>query len=217
MDQLRNKRVRELSERLSWLAGSIDPAFRLACRAIQVGDEHALMPAEAAHLAHAVVPVLRASGAGRIIARALLAHLDSPVSDLPRAPSGAALWPNNFVGSIAHDAEFAIAAVVSSSTFKSIGVDVEPTLPLPSELLEFVATRREQEYLRGDMLNARLLFCLKEAVYKATHPCDGVLLAHHDVEVSLASGLARTRTGYCLRLHCMREPRMVAVATMSVD
>lgn len=207
----------EFQGELSALAAAAHPDLLAGCRAIQPGDEHALSASEAAPLAGAIVSVRRASGAARIVARTLLTRLGSPSSELPRLRSGATRWPAGVVGSMAHDGDFAVAAVVPARALVSIGIDVEPALPLAPELVDVVATRREREELQGDLVCARLLFCIKEAVYKATHPYDGFFLEHHDVEVRMDAGLARTRTGRRLRIQTIIRPRLVALATLERD
>jgi 4'-phosphopantetheinyl transferase EntD len=206
--------ITELPAQLSSLAKLAHPELLIGCRAISPGDEFALFPSEVGALAGAILPVRRASGAGRIVARTLLARLGSLSTELPRTASGAPRWPVGFVGSIAHDANFAVAVVAPARSLEGVGVDIEPALPLPPELLDLVATHSEQNKLRGDLLSARLLFCIKEAVYKATHPRDGVFLEHHDVEVSLNALIALTRTGHRLQIHTVSRPRLVALATL---
>ena len=78
-----------------------------------------------------------------------------------------------------------------------------------------IATPGEREQLRGDLISARLLFCIKEAVFKATNPVDGVFLEHPDVEVSLASSVALTSSGHSLRLYTMMRPRLIALALLT--
>jgi 4'-phosphopantetheinyl transferase EntD len=164
----------------------------------------------------AIASVRRASGAARIVAKALLAELGAPPAvELPRSASRAPLWPPGFVGSLAHDPEYAAAAVAPTAAIRGVGIDIEPPLPLPEDLLDVIATRAEREQLKGDLVAARLLFCMKEAVYKATHPIDGVFLEHHDVEVSLASSVALTSFGRCLRLYTMTRPRLIALALLT--
>jgi 4'-phosphopantetheinyl transferase EntD len=200
---------------LAALAARAHPGLRAGCRTIRAGDEEALSPAEAAPLAGAVESVRRASGAARIVARRLLADLGAPAAgELPRLVSGAPCWPPGFVGSLAHDEAVAVAAVARSGVFPGLGIDVEPALPLPAELLDLVATPAEQGELAGDLIEARLLFCAKEAVYKATNPIDGVFLEHRDVEVRLGPATASTRTGHALRLFLSRSPRLIALATL---
>ena len=204
-----------LSERLDALASAAHPQLRAACRKITAGDELALTPAELRPMGRSIDSVRRASGAARIVARTLLAKLGaSPGVELPRSASRAPHWPPGFVGSLAHDHHYAAAAVARSLSLRGVGIDIEPPLPLPEGLLEIIATPREREQLNGDLVSARLLFCLKEAVFKATHPVDGVFLEHHDVEVSLASSVASTRSGRSLRIHWIDRPRLVALALL---
>ena len=163
-----------------------------------------------------IASVRRASGAARIAARTLLAKLGASAAvDLPRSASGAPQWPAGFIGSLAHDREFAVAAVALAGSLRSVGIDVEPPLPLPEDLLEMIATHSERKQINRDFVLARLLFCMKEAVYKATHPIDGVFLEHHDVEVSLASSVAITRSGHSLRVYTIARPRLIAIALLT--
>jgi 4'-phosphopantetheinyl transferase EntD len=198
------------------LAGAAHPQLRAACREIQVGDEFALTPAELRPMDRAIASVRRASGAARIVAKALLVKLGaSPRVELTRSTSGAPQWPLGFVGSLAHDDEFAAAAVARTPWILSVGIDIEPPLPLPEDLLDMIATPGERKQLKGDLVSARLLFCMKEAVYKATNPIDGVFLEHHDVEVSLESSVAVTASGHNLRVHAIARPRLIALALLA--
>ena len=99
------------------------------------GDELALLPEEAAAFAASVIKVRRASGAARMVARELLARFGQPPRAIPKSTAGMPLWPEDIVGSLAHDAEVAIAAIASQREFSSVGVDVEPAEPLASDLL----------------------------------------------------------------------------------
>jgi 4'-phosphopantetheinyl transferase EntD len=210
-----SKTTSELSHALAGLAAAAHPALRSGCRPITLGDECALTEAELAPVRNAVTSVRRATGTARILARALLAEAGGPCgAEIPRARSGAPRWPPGFVGSLAHDAEFAVAVVAPSQSVVSVGVDLEPALPLPGDLLDLVATPAEQRQLDGNLLLARLLFCMKEAVYKATHPVDGAFLEHHDVEVCLESRTAVTRFGRVLRIHTADRPRLLALTIL---
>jgi 4'-phosphopantetheinyl transferase EntD len=206
----------DLSDKLAILASAAHPELRAGCREIAAGDELALTPAELRPMDRAVASVRRASGAARIVARGLLAKLGaSPEVELPRSASGAPQWPPGFVGSLSHDDRFAVAAVARAPTILSVGIDVEPPLPLPEDLLDMVATPSERRQLRGDLVSARLLFCVKEAVYKATHPIDGVFLEHHDVEVRLTNSVASTKSGHSLLIYTMARPRLIALALLT--
>lgn len=202
--------------RLGALAKEAHPDLLSACRRITPGDEFALSKVELEPLRRSHVSVRRASGAARLVAKQLLQALGgTPHIDLPRSTSGAPRWPRGFVGSLAHDEEFAVAVVASSHVLRGAGVDVEPRAPLPAHLLTIVATDSERRQLEGDLIAARQLFCMKEAVYKATNPLDGVFLEYHDIEVCMKSGIARTSSGHTLRIHTADSPRLLAVTIMS--
>jgi len=145
------------------------PGIMIGYRLISAGDEDALLPDEAAPLAASIVKVRRASGAARIVARDLLARLGYAGCALPKAASGAPIWPAGIVGSLAHDARVAIAAVGRSRDVEAVGIDVEPAEPLPAEILDMVATPQELLKIADDPCQGRLLFVAKEAVYKAVY------------------------------------------------
>jgi hypothetical protein len=64
--------------------------------------------------------------------------------------------------------------VAPSTALRGVGIDIEPALPLSDELLDMIATPGERRQINGDLVLARLLFCIKEATYKVTHPIDGL-------------------------------------------
>jgi 4'-phosphopantetheinyl transferase EntD len=103
------------------------------------------------------------------------------------------------VGSLAHDATVAVAALAKRADYLGIGIDIEPAEPLAPDLVEMVATPTERAAMQDGPLGSRLLFAIKEAVYKATYPLDRVFLDHHDVEVDLAARTATIRNGRTLR------------------
>jgi 4'-phosphopantetheinyl transferase EntD len=188
------------------------PGILVAHRLITPGDEDALLPEEAPAFASSVLKVRRASGAARTTARALLEQLGARTLAIPRGPARAPVWPEGIVGSLAHDAEIAIAAVGLRRNFLGIGVDVEPAEPLPADLLPIVATPAERQAIGDDLSLGRLLFSIKEAVYKAVHPLDGVFLDHHDVEVSLGASTASARNGRKVSFRACLTPRLITLA-----
>jgi 4'-phosphopantetheinyl transferase EntD len=188
------------------------PGILVDHRLIAEGDEDALLPAEARPLGRSVPKVRRASGAARIVARSLLSRLGKPPGAIVRSPSGAPVWPEGIVGSLAHDAVVAVAAVARRRDFASLGIDVEPAAALDVELLDVVATPRERERIGRDPLQVRLLFSVKEAVYKAVYPLDGTFLDHHDVEVDFAAGQAVVRSGRRVTFRCSISTSIVSLA-----
>ena len=172
----------------------------------------ALLPEELNALAGSVVKVRRASGAARIVARKLLLRFGHAERPIPRSTGGKPVWPDGIVGSMAHDAEVAIAAVAARKDFLSVGIDVEPAEALATNLLDIVATAKERDKIEDDPYGGRVLFAVKEAIYKAVYPLDGIFLDHHDVEVNLSGGAAVVRNERTINFRYCVEPRIVALA-----
>lgn len=205
-----------------------DPALELALRSlapaevnvghrlITIGDEHALLPAEEQTLGHPLMEARRASGAARIVARALLEEAGSAQTTLPKSPSGAPVWPTGFLVSLAHDSRVAVAALSTFQHVGALGIDVEPAEPLPADLLEFISTPSELASIGRDLLQGRLLFAAKEAVYKAINPIDHVFPEHHDIEVDLAQRRAIVSNGRTLDLRFCISTHLVALAFVTV-
>ena len=127
------------------------------------------------------------------------------------------VWPEGIVGSLAHDSKVAIAAMAARRDFLSVGIDVEPAEPLNPDLLGMVATAKELERIADDPCGGRLLFSVKEAIYKAVYPLDGQFLDHHDVEVNLSAGTAAVRYGRTLRFRYCVTAHIVALAFVPVS
>jgi len=179
---------------------------------ISPGDEGALRAAEAASISSSIANVRRASGAARTVARSLLAQLGHPEAQVTKGTGGAPVWPVGVVGSLAHDSEIAVAAVGLRRDFASVGIDVERAGALAADMLALVATQSERRRIEDDLVKAKLLFALKEAVYKAVYPLDRVFLEFGDIEVDLATSTARTRPGRTLTLRSCMSSHIVALA-----
>lgn len=194
------------------IANLAPPGLLVGHRLISQGDEHALLKDEAASIASRVVNARRASAAARIVARALLARLGRAGASVPRGASGAPIWPAGIIGSLAHDDQVAVAAAGRQVDFSSVGIDVEPAVPLAPEILSLVGTPEELCRFAGEPLGGRLLFAAKEAVYKAVYPLDRIFLEFHDIEVDLAARRAVIRTGRVLTLRTCVSSHVLALA-----
>lgn len=188
------------------------PGIRVGCRLIREGDEALLLPEEAAALTARQPVARRASGTARALARHLLVQEGFASAAIGRSAAGAPLWPTGIVGSLAHDDEIAVAAIARKSDLLSVGIDVEPSEPLPEDIAAIVA-------LPGDLcgsvkahLAGRVLFSAKEAVYKAAHPMDGNVLGYEHIRIDLARGEGFTTTGHRMRLFFCVSPRVVVLA-----
>jgi len=142
------------------------------------GDEPGglLFPQEQEAIARAVEKRRREFTTGRSCARAALAKLGLPPAAIPRGPRGAPQWPSGITGSITHCAGYRASAVAHVRDVASLGLDAEPNDRLPGDVLGAIAVAQEHAWLPELSAAApgvswdRLLFCAKEAVYKAWFP-----------------------------------------------
>ena len=122
--------------------------------------------------------------------RALSALGHAPVPLIPDV-RGVPRWPDGVVGSMTHCRGYRAAVVARRYDVRALGVDAEPWRPLREGVLGTVSLPGERERLAA--LEAshsrlacwdRLLFCAKEAVYKAWFPDTGTELTFRDVSVA---------------------------------
>ncbi|MFF2721072.1 4'-phosphopantetheinyl transferase [Streptomyces sp. NPDC058011] len=124
-------------------------------------------------------------------ARAALAGLGVDSAPLVPGPLGAPGWSAGVVGSMAHCRSYRAAAVALTEDFAALGIDAEPRKPLPRFMAERIVTDVEAGWLRQDSRPAaglpldRLLFCAKEASYKAFSPWTGARFGFRDFTVRL--------------------------------
>ena len=188
------------------------PGLLIGHRLILPGDELALLEPERASTASRVIERLRASGAARIVARELMARLGCRSCAVPTGRSGAPVWPEGVVGSLAHDERIAIAAVGRAHEFGAVGIDIEPATMLPPEMIDLIATAQERHMIDADPFGGRLLFAAKEASYKAVHPLDRLFLEYHDIEVDLRRSRATVSNGRVVELRFCVSSHLVVLA-----
>jgi 4'-phosphopantetheinyl transferase EntD len=188
------------------------PGIAVGHRLVSEGDELALLPDELPAFAGSVVKVRRQSGAARIVARQLLSRFGQPPQAILKADRGMPVWPAGIVGSIAHDARVAVAAMAAHRDFLSVGVDIEPAAPIAADVLELIVTPAERGQVHVDPTGGRLFFCIKEAVYKAAYPLDRRFLDHHDVEVDLEARTAHIQGGRQIRFQYHVAVHILALA-----
>lgn len=125
----------------------------------------------------------------RACAREALARLGYPDQPLPAGARGEPLWPAGVVGSITHCAGYRACAVAAASELLTIGVDAEVEEPLPAGLIVDIALPEERRLLErlgaGDPTVSwdRLLFSIKESIYKAWFPLARSWLGFEDASV----------------------------------
>jgi 4'-phosphopantetheinyl transferase EntD len=150
-----------------------------------------LFPAEERVVGQAVEKRRREFSTGRACARQALAKLGLPPESIPSGPRGEPRWPGGIVGSITHCDGCRACAVARSSDIAAIGIDAEPNLPLPEGLLVDIALPEERERIsmlageRTDVCWDRLLFSIKESIYKAWFPLAERWLGFEDASVEM--------------------------------
>jgi enterobactin synthetase component D len=128
---------------------------------------------------------------GRLCAARALQQLSPghPAGPLERDDAGAPCWPDGVTGSITHTNGFASAAVAWTRDAASLGIDVERTMPAPQaqKVARVIASAGEvaiAERATSDAATAvTVVFCAKEAVFKALHPLVRRRFGYADVRV----------------------------------
>jgi 4'-phosphopantetheinyl transferase EntD len=170
-----------------------------------------LFPAEEAAITRAVDRRRREYATARACAREALARLGVPAVPILAGERGAPQWPPGIAGSITHCAGYRAAAVARSADLASVGVDAEPDAPLPDGVMDAISLPAERaglaalgltsgERMSGERVPGermpgerggepswdRLLFCTKEAVYKAWFPLTGRWLGFEEAEITIS-------------------------------
>ena len=150
-----------------------------------------LFPEEEALLARAVDKRRREFATARACARSALARLGVAPAPILPGERGAPGWPPGIVGSITHCAGYRAAAVAPVRDVLAIGVDAEPDDALPDGVLTAISLPGERARLL-DLASAapgtnwdRLLFCAKEATYKAWFPLARRWLGFEDADITI--------------------------------
>ncbi|TWS25458.1 4'-phosphopantetheinyl transferase superfamily protein [Tsukamurella sputi] len=153
------------------------------------GDVEApLHPREAAQIAKAVPKRQAEYATVRHLAREALGELGIGDAVLVKGEGGGVDWPRNVVGALTHCDGYRGAVVGYRMGVRTVGIDAEPHLALPDKVLPTVSVESEREVLAArpdDGLHwDRLLFCAKEATYKAWNPITGRWLGFEDAEIT---------------------------------
>jgi 4'-phosphopantetheinyl transferase EntD len=150
-----------------------------------------LFPAEEAALGQAVEKRRREYITARACAREALARLGLPATPILSGERGEPLWPAGIVGSITHCESYRACALARSQEIATVGIDAEPNAPLPEGVLADIARAEELPWLQRLQREEpavhwdRLLFSVKETVYKAWFPLAQRWLGFEDAIVTV--------------------------------
>jgi 4'-phosphopantetheinyl transferase EntD len=190
------------------------PGLAIGHRLISKDDELTLIHGEEASLPFTSLERLRASGAVRNVARELMKPMGFVDFPILRSSFGDPIWPAGVVGSMAHDTQIAVAAIGLQREVEAVGIDIENVVPLPPDMLDLICTPLEIHAVSDYPLGTKLLFVIKEAVYKAAYPLDHKFLDFHEIQVDHAGRIAMTSTGRTFTLHWCVSSHILAVATV---
>jgi 4'-phosphopantetheinyl transferase EntD len=150
-----------------------------------------LFPQEQAAVGNAVEKRRREFVTARACAREALAELGHPGQPIPAGARGEPLWPAGIVGSITHCAGYRACAVAPASELLTIGVDAEVDDPLPAGVIGEIALPEERLWIERAGAEDpgvnwdRLLFSIKESIYKAWFPLARSWLGFEDASVAI--------------------------------
>lgn len=126
----------------------------------------------------------------RHLARTALGELGVPPVSILKGEKGEPCWPDGIVGSLTHTTGYRGAVVGRSAAVRSVGIDAEPHDVLPDGVLDAVSLPVERDELatRPSGLHwDRILFCAKEATYKAWFPLTRRWLGFEDAHITFSS------------------------------
>ena len=122
----------------------------------------------------------------RYCARLALHQLGVPPAPILKGDKGEPCWPDGVVGSLTHCDGYRGAAVGRAGQLRSVGIDAEPHGVLPPGVLDAISLpveRHELAALPAELHWDRILFCAKEATYKAWYPLTHRWLGFEDAHV----------------------------------
>jgi 4'-phosphopantetheinyl transferase EntD len=124
----------------------------------------------------------------RHCARVALGELGVPPAPILKGDKGEPCWPDGIVGSLTHCTGYRGAVVGRSAAVRSVGIDAEPHDVLPNGVLDAISLPAERaeisRALPAGLHWDRILFCAKEATYKAWFPLTKRWLGFEDAHIA---------------------------------
>lgn len=139
----------------------------------------------------------------RHCARVAMGRLGMPEAPILKGEKGDPLWPDGLVGSLTHCEGYRGAVVGRSTAARSVGIDAEPHGVLPNGVLDAISLPVERHEIAGLPAGLhwdRILFCAKEATYKAWFPLTQRWLGFEDAHISFEVDAAGTAGRFVSRI-----------------
>jgi enterobactin synthetase component D / holo-[acyl-carrier protein] synthase len=176
-----------------------DPAHGLSAAEVYSDPpELAPLPEEEPLVAKSVAKRRNEFVTVRYCARLALAELGVPAVPILKGDKGEPCWPDGVVGSLTHCDGYRGAVVGRRDQVRSVGIDAEPHDVLPNGVLGAISLpveRAEIGGLPGSLHWDRILFCAKEATYKAWYPLTHRWLGFEDAHITFGIDEQRPQAG----------------------
>lgn len=139
----------------------------------------------------------------RYCARQALGELGIGPVPILKGEKGEPCWPEGVVGSLTHCEGYRGAVVGRQADVRSVGIDAEPHGVLPNGVLDAISLPVERAELREmppGLHWDRVLFCAKEATYKAWFPLTRRWLGFEDAHIVFDVDDSGTSGGFVSRI-----------------
>jgi 4'-phosphopantetheinyl transferase EntD len=127
----------------------------------------------------------------RHCARVALGELGVSPAPILKGDKGEPCWPDGVVGSLTHCTGYRGAVVGRGGPVRSVGIDAEPHDVLPDGVLDAISLPAERTEIPAALPAGlhwdRILFCAKEATYKAWFPLTKRWLGFEDAHITFTA------------------------------
>lgn len=125
--------------------------------------------------------------AGRECARSALEAVGFSRAPILPDEDGVPLWPEGAIGAISHSRGYCAAIAGKRCDYRLLGLDLEKTNRLSPSAIKRTVHPDEQVYVKDDQKRASLIFCAKEAFFKAQFPVWETHANFHDLILAVDS------------------------------
>ncbi|HEX7322069.1 MAG TPA: 4'-phosphopantetheinyl transferase [Mycobacterium sp.] len=176
-----------MSKLLGSVLGGASPASLASAERYDDPPGLAALPDEEPLIARSVAKRRNEFITVRYCARQALQELGQPPVPILKGEKGEPCWPDGIVGSLTHCQGFRGAVVGRAADVRSVGIDAEPHDVLPDGVFDAVSLPAERDELGAAPTGPhwdRILFCAKEATYKAWFPLTKRWLGFEDAHIT---------------------------------
>ena len=139
-------------------------------------QHYPLLGSERAAVENAIEKRQTEFSAGRAAARQALISLGQEPCEIPVGHRRAPQWPAGVCGAITHSKSICIAIVAQHRSFRALGIDAEPDIPLKDALRSAILHESESDVSAEEAI---ALFSMKEALFKTMFPITQEWMGFH--------------------------------------